>query len=434
MMFVLLVMTVTFYWIRLDSGQARIRDDALSLRDYRLLSEVVSGWLLSGDLVFISDQADMLAGGLRQGEQIHNLATELSNESIAGAFQSDFAEIISLVEYNQTRLLQSRQASPEQLRELLENWELSSDEVVSHVVNLGERLIDTSQENSLIAEQERRVFITLIAIECLVFSMLIFVLWRWATRLIVQPLSQLTAAAHQALQDGTVMSVEQSRVDEIETLSGSINDFARSLADRVEERTAQLRQQQQQLLEEVCLRKAAQKEAQAEAVKATAANQAKSQFLANMSHEIRTPLNAIIGGTQLLGLMDLEESAQTWIHTIEDSGGHLLGLVNSVLDFSRIDAGQFELAYEKFDTDTLLRQCRSMFAAGAARNNISLSFEIDSELPEQLVGDSLRLQQILTNLLGNAFKFTEAGSIVVRLKVTKIDHGNIRLNFGKSVV
>lgn len=428
-MFALLVATVTFYWVRLDSAQARIRDDALALRDYRLLSEVVNSWLLSGDLVFASDQTEMLAGGIRQGEQIYNLATELSQESLSQAYQNDFFNIIAMVENHQTLLLHAQQAEREQFQDLFPIWDASSQEVVSRVVELGELLISASQENGRIAAEERRMFITLIAIACAIFSLLIFMLWRWATRQIVQPLRQLTEAAHQALQLGTAMTVEKSHVDEIETLSGSINDFTKSLSNRVEERTLQLRQQQQHLMEEVDLRKAAQKVAQEAAVKATAASDAKSQFMANMSHEIRTPLNGIIGSAQLLGIMELEESAQDWVHTIEDSGEHLLSLVNAVLDFSKIDDGQFNLSCENFLTDTLLRQCRSTFTAHSVKNNIGFYFDIDPELPEQLIGDSLRIQQILTNLIGNAIKFTEAGSIEVRVKAIKINAESIRLNW-----
>lgn len=428
-MFLLLVATVTFYWVRIDSAQAKIRDDALSLRDYRLISEVVNAWLLSNDLVFGRGQTVMISAGIRQGEQIYNLATELSQELLAQPFQNSFSELIALVENNQNNLLQAQNGELAYSQDLLPIWDANSQDVVSRVVELGELLISASQENGRIAAEERRVFIALISIECLIFSLLIIMLWRWVTRQIVQPLSHLTAAAQQALHDGAAMTVENSRVIEIETLSASINEFTQSLEQRVEERTLQLKEQQLHLLEEVELRKTAEKAAHAAAAIATAANEAKSQVMANMSHEIRTPLNGIIGSTQLLGIMDLEKDAEAWVHTIEDSGNHLLSLVNAVLDYSDIDDRQFKLSSDIFHTDTLLRECRSMFMAQAVRKNIDLRFDIDPDLPKQLVGDSMRIQQVLTNLLGNAIKFTETGSIVMRASIEKLEGCAIKLKW-----
>jgi signal transduction histidine kinase len=225
------------------------------------------------------------------------------------------------------------------------------------------------------------------------------------------------------------MTVERSRVIEIETLSASINEFTRSLEQRVEERTVQLKEQQLHLIKEVELRKAAEKTAHVAAAKATAANEAKSQIMANMSHEIRTPLNGIIGGTQLLGIMGLDKKAEAWVNTIEDSANRLLSLVNAVLDYSDIDVGQFSLSSDVFQTDTLLRECRSMFMAEAVSKNIDLRFDIDPELPKQLVGDSMRIQQVLTNLLGNAIKFTKAGSIVMRASIENLEDCAIKIKW-----
>ena len=421
-MFLFLVSTVTFYWARLDSAQARLRDDAISLRDYRLLSEVTTAWLLSNDLVFASGQTFMITGGIRQSEQILNLAEDLAMEPLAYPFQAAIHEIIDLVDESRSKLNEAQQGNADRYQYLLSDWD-------NRVVALGEKLIISSEENALIAAEERRFFITLISIECLIFALLIFMLWRWVTRLIVLPLGHLTAAAHQALQSETAMAVEKSRVTEIEALSGSINEFTGSLSKRVEQRTLQLKERHENLMKEVGLRKAAQQVAQAAAAKATAASRAKSQFMANMSHEIRTPLNGIIGGAQLLGMMKLEEGATKWVTTIEDSGNHLLSLVNAVLDYSKIDAGQFELCSEVFSLESFINDCRSMFAAQAIEKNIDLQFEIDSTLPKEMFGDKLRIQQILTNLLGNAFKFTESGSITLRGKVERFEEEYVRLHW-----
>ncbi len=425
----LLVSTVTFYWVRIDSAQARLRDDALSLRDYRLLSEIVNGWLLSNDLVFGSGETHMVAAGLHQGEQIQNLAMELLQEPLAQHFENAFIELIALIQSNQRNLLQTQQDEVDQFRDLLTIWDDNSQQVVNRVVNLGELLINASEENSRIAAEERRIFIALISIECLIFSLLIFMLWRWATRLIVQPLGQLTEAAHRALQDGTAMTVKTSHVSEIETLSRNINEFTGSLAQRVEDRTRQLEEQKQHLVKEIGLRKTAQKVAQAAAAKAITASEAKTQFMANMSHEIRTPINGIIGSAQLLGIMELDKKARNWIQTIEDSGNHLLSLVTTVLDYSEIDAGQFNLCSEVFFTGSLIEKCRSTFRPQAEKKELDLHFELDHELPEKLLGDRQRIQQILVSLVGNAIKFTEGGSITVSAKVVMFKGESITLRW-----
>ena len=428
-MFLLLVAAVSFYWLRLDSGQARIRDDAITLRDYRLLSEVVGGWVVSGDLIFGRDQFDMIEAGLRQGEQIISLVDELSRESLSLAYPESFAQIRSLVEENQRLLLQLRDSVNSQYLNLYPVWDATSQEVISLVVNLGEDLIVSSEENSQLAAQERSNFIGLFALGCIIFSLLIIGLWRWVTRLIVRPLRQLTEGARTALELGTQMGNVGTRVDEIESLSISINNFTQSLSDRVEQRTRQLKQQQLTLEKEVELRKAAQQAAQEEAQKAIAASKAKSQFLANMSHELRTPLNAILGGAQLLGIMDLKADASEWAQRIESSGNHLLALLNTVLDFSQLDEEGFDLSHEEFKTESLLQHCESVFEVNSEGKNLELELSVDSELPEKLTGDSLRIQQILAHLIGNAVKFTEAGNVRIRVESVRTGDRRVRLDW-----
>lgn len=432
-MFMLLVATVSFYWLRLDSAQARIRDDAITLRDYRLLSEVISGWVLSGDLVFGRDQVEMVAAGLQQSEQIANLAEELSGDLLAFPYQNSFSEIPAIVADMQTFFQRAQRVDPNRIQDMFPIWDASSQQVISQAVSLGELLITDSDANSILAAQERSTFLSLIALECGIFALLIFLLWRWTTGLISKPLHQLTGSARSALALGVEMERVSSRVDEIGLLSASINDFTRTLSERVEDRTLLLEQQSRSLVDEVELRKVAQRAAQEAAEKAAAANKAKGQFLANMSHEFRTPLNAIIGGAQLLELMKLEQSALDWAQTIGDSGNHLLALVDDVLDFSKLDEDELDLANEKFSAESLWQNCRSLFAAHSRDCNpgftLHFSLEIDPLIPENLYGDSRRIQQILNNLIGNAVKFTEAGAIAVGVSVLTSDAESIKLGW-----
>lgn len=428
-MFLLLVLAVSFYWVRLDTGQARIRDDAITLRDYRLLSEVVSGWTLSGNFVFGRQQTDLLEVGLGQGEQIATLALELSRESLALAYADAFSTLITLVNQTQELFLLTRGASPEQFQNYYSLWDANSQGVIKLVVSLGESLISASEENSILAATERRNLLTLIASGCAIFSLLIIGLWRWATRLIVRPLANLTQTARQALRQGAEMKGVDTHIDEIGSLSKSINDFTASLADRVEQRTRMLKRQQKYLQQEVELRKQAQTEAQEAAEKAKSASRAKSQFLANMSHEFRTPLNAIMGGAQLLGIMELKQDAQNWAHRIEDSGQHLLALLNTVLDFSQLQDGGFVLSRDNFPAASLYQHCRSIFAVNAEEKDLEFELDIDPQIPDQLFGDCIRIQQILAHLIGNAIKFTESGCISVSVKANWFDDQHLQLDW-----
>ncbi|MDR0273251.1 MAG: response regulator, partial [Clostridiales bacterium] len=152
---------------------------------------------------------------------------------------------------------------------------------------------------------------------------------------------------------------------------------------------------------------------------ARAASAAKTEFLSNMSHEIRTPMNAILGMTELLLHEPLNKRQMGYINDIHMSGKGLLAIINDILDMSKIEAGKLELAPVSFDFNAFLDQLSSMFHYIAEKKNIEFRFKTADDLPECLYGDDNRLRQILTNICGNAVKFTEQG--YVQLRVTQSD-------------
>ena len=207
------------------------------------------------------------------------------------------------------------------------------------------------------------------------------------------------------------------------------------LEKKVAERTASLAESQslleannQELREALETLKTTQVELQNAKERAESANRSKSEFLANMSHELRTPLNSIIGFTQILSKdRSVKPEQQQRLNIINRSGEHLLSLINNILEMSKIEAGRITLYNKYFDLHSVLQDMQGMFCLKLQEKGLKFLLDIDSSVPHYIFGDEGKFRQILINLIGNAVKFTERGTIALRASSISSDNVDVHL-------
>ena len=163
--------------------------------------------------------------------------------------------------------------------------------------------------------------------------------------------------------------------------------------------------------------------------RAEEASRHKGEFLANMSHELRTPMNGVLGAAQLLESTELTTAQRTYVEIIVAAGQSLLAILNDILDFTKIEAGRMDLVREELRLHDLLRSVAPIMMFGATDKDIELVIDVGPDVPERVMGDSLRLQQVVTNLVGNAVKFTSAGQVLLELSAAPREEGRVELRF-----
>ncbi|MGL5947747.1 MAG: two-component sensor histidine kinase BarA [Aeromonas sp.] len=235
---------------------------------------------------------------------------------------------------------------------------------------------------------------------------------------VTQPISDMVHAVHKIREGRLDTRVGGQLTGELDMLKNGINAMAKALAEYHEEMQQNIDQATSDLRETLEQIEIQNVELDMAKRRAQEAARVKSEFLANMSHELRTPLNGVIGFTHQLLKSQLNEQQRDYLSTIEKSAHNLLAIINDILDFSKLEAGKLRLEQTPFSLRDTLGETLHLLGPSAHAKQLELSLHIDQQVPDLLQGDPMRLQQILTNLVGNALKFTERGNVDVLVTQT----------------
>jgi signal transduction histidine kinase len=231
------------------------------------------------------------------------------------------------------------------------------------------------------------------------------------------------------MREETLMLLVNERTSALQESEKQLRHSRDELELRVEERTSELLYSNQALEAEIDVRKRTEEQLIVAKDAAEGASRAKSDFLANMSHEIRTPINGILGMTEVTLGTDLDDEQREYLEAVKISSDSLLAIVNDILDFSKIEARKLTLEKTPFHLATSIDELIRSVSLRARQKNLSLHANLEPEIPPTLIGDPLRLRQVMLNLTDNAIKFTSKGSVTISVTSEQVSDTEAVLHF-----
>ena len=376
--------------------------DSLVMRDLSRFDESLTQWLVLSDLVLGSDASFVADGAMELGNSLQEILSEIELTRIGQAHQTNVQIIKGFLSSQQRRLDIARDLPSAGRASRLDALLFAMDEEAVVVIDTIEELkLRSTQQHQWdsVAHAElnlHRGFWRGIMLSC--YLVFVIALWRWSSLSLSEPLRALSTEASSALKEERRMSIAPGGPLEVQQLTESMSRLVGSLERQVEERTEHL----ESALNE-----------------AKAAVRTKADFLANMSHEIRTPMTAVIGFSERLrddqNVREDPSRRNEAIKAIVSNGHHLLNLINSILDLSRVEAGKLELETMPVCPFKACVDAVSALRVKADEKQLALDLKFATALPKSIASDPTRLQQILINLIGNAIKFTMEGSVTITI-------------------
>ncbi|TYK65070.1 two-component sensor histidine kinase BarA [Colwellia echini] len=243
---------------------------------------------------------------------------------------------------------------------------------------------------------------------------------------VTKPINSMVLAIERIREGKLESRVSGQLLGELNFLKNGINAMAQSLDGYQNEMSASIDQATIDLRESLEQFEIQNVELSLAKRKAQEANRVKSEFLANMSHELRTPLNGVIGFTRQVLKTPLTENQRDYLQTIDRSANNLLTIINDILDFSKLDAGRMVIENIPFSFRESIEETLKLLAPSAHKKNIELSINLPEEVPDSLIGDTMRIKQIITNLISNAIKFTPQGTVAVDISSEAVNQKSIK--------